>query len=321
MLAGLLFSAPVAARADALDEYVLERMRQLRLPGVALTVVRNGAVVTMRSYGDANLELGVPVTQDTVFELGSVTKQFTAVAIMMLVEEGKVRLDETIAAYLPQTPDAWRAITIRHLLTHSSGIQEYLGVPGLAEQAHAAGSHDLMSQLFFDRLRLEFAPGETWAYSNSGYLLLGNIIERVSGRSYWEFLRTRVFEPLGMAATRSTDPRALIRHRAAGYGWTGAGFENRVALSENAYAAGAIVSSIRDMARWEAALHSRRLLTKGSFEDLWTPLAVSLSTPPPFSYGFGWVIDRERGRQVVLHSGGTPGFSSAIRRGKCLAPY
>jgi CubicO group peptidase (beta-lactamase class C family) len=314
VLVVLLVACPVAVRADAIDDYVRERMRQLRLPGVALTIVRNGTVVTTRSYGDASLELAVPVTPDTVFELGSVTKQFTAVALMMLVEEGKVRLDESIATYLPRTPDGWRGITVQHLATHSSGIQEYLSVPGLPEQAHAARSHDEMSQLFFARLTREFEPGETWAYSNSGYLLLGNIIERASGQSYWDFLRTRLFAPLGMSETRSSDPRAVILHRAAGYGWTGVRFENRPALSENAYAAGSVVSTIRDMARWEAALHAGRLLATASFTQMWTPLTVTLSTPPPFSYGFGWVIDRERGHTVVFHSGGTPGFSSAIRR-------
>lgn len=314
VLAAVLLCSPAAARADVIDDYVRERMRQLRLPGVAVAVVRNGAVVTTRVYGDANLELGVPVTADTVFELGSVTKQFTGAGIMMLVEEGKVRLDESIATWLPHVPEAWRAITVRHLLTHSSGIQEYLAVPGLPEQAHAAADRDQMARMFFDRLKLEFPPGETWAYSNSGYLLLGNIIERASGRGYWEFLRTRVFGPLGMAATRSSDPRAVIPHRAAGYGWTGTGFENRGALSEQAFGAGAIASSIRDMAKWEAALHNGRLVTKSSAEQMWTPLTVSLGAPPPFSYGFGWVVDRERGHRAVFHSGGTPGFSSAFRR-------
>lgn len=314
ILAALSLCAASAARADAIDDYVKERMRQLRLPGLALVVARDGAVVTTRTYGSADLARKAPVTRDTVFELGSVTKQFTAMAVMMLVEEGKVSLDASIATYLPDVPDHWRRITVRHLLTHSSGIQEYLSVPDLAEKVHAAADHDEITRILFESLPLEFAPGDTWAYSNSGYLLLGNIIERVSGKSYWEFLRERVFEPLEMRSTRSSDPRAKIRNRAAGYGWAEGRFEAREPVAENAYAAGAIVSTIQDMARWEAALHSRRLLKEASYEEMWTPLSLSRGGTPPFSYGFGWVIDRHHGEPVVLHSGGTPGFSSAIHR-------
>jgi len=170
-----------------------------------------------------------------------------------------------------------------------------------------------MTRLLGQRLRLEFEPGETWAYSNSGYLLLGNLIEVASGKSYWDFLRERIFAPLGMEATRSSDPRAVIPHRASGYGWRDAGFVNRGALSENAYAAGAIASTIVDMARWEAAIQEGQLLSKRSWDEIWTALTVSRGATPPFSYGFGWVVDREHGGRAVLHSGGTPGFSSAIR--------
>jgi CubicO group peptidase (beta-lactamase class C family) len=209
-------------------------------------------------------------------------------------------------------PEAWRAITIRQLLTHSSGLQDYLAVPGLPEQAHALG-HREMTQLFASRITREFSPGDTWAYSNTGYLLLGDIIERASGQSYWSFLRARVFVPAGMQATRSSEPRAVIRNRAAGSGWNNGAFENRPALSENAYAAGAIVSTISDMTRWAMALDAGTLVSRAIQDQIWTPLTVALAPLPPFSYGFGWVVDQERGRRVVLHSGGTPGFSSAIR--------
>lgn len=302
-----------ALRADPIDDLVRRRMEQLRLPGASVAIVRNGELVTQRSYGSADLEHNVPVTAETVFELGSVTKQFTAVAVMLLVEDGKLRLDDSIARHLPDVPEAWKLITVRHLLTHSGGIQEYLSVAGLPAQAHAL-SHEAMTRLFFERLELEFAPGATWSYSNSGYLLLGDIIERVSGRSYWEFLRARIFEPLAMRATRSSNPASVIPHRAAGYGWAEGAFENRSALSENAYSAGAIVSTIGDMARWEAAMQRRALLRSESFDELWTALTTTTGPMPPFAYAFGWVVDEERGHRAVLHSGGTPGFSSAVRR-------
>ena len=308
----LFVCVALPARADSIDDYVARQMRSLRLPGVALAVVRDGKVETLRTYGKANLELDAPVTRNTVFELGSLTKQFTAAAVMMLVEDRKLALDDTIATHLPEVPEAWRAITVRHLLVHSSGLQEYLSVPGLPDQAHALGQRE-MTRLFASRITGEFSPGSTWAYSNTGYLLLGDLIERVSGQSYWDFLRARVFGPAGMYATRSSEPRAVIRDRAAGYGWNGGAFENRPSLSENAYSAGAIASTITDMTRWAMALHSGRLFSKASLAQLWTPLTVTGGPVPPFSYGFGWVVDQEHGRRVVLHGGGTPGFSSAIR--------
>lgn len=308
----LLVCVAAPARADTIDDYVARQMQALRLPGLALAVVRGSEVVTLRTYGKANLELDAPVTPNTVFELGSLTKQFTAAAVMMLAEDGRLGLDDSIAAHLPEVPDAWRAITIRHLLTHSSGLQDYLTIPGLPEQAHALG-HREMTRLFASRITREFAPGDTWAYSNTGYLLLGDIIERRSGHSYWEFLRARVFVPAGMQATRSSEPRAVIRDRATGYGWTNDAFENRPALSENAYSAGAIASTITDMTRWAMALGAGTLISKTGRDQIWTPVTVALETLPPFSYGFGWVIDQERGHRAVLHSGGTPGFSSAIR--------
>ena len=311
-LAVLLVCVTSPAHADPIDDYVARQMKTLRLPGLALAVVRGGKVGTLRTYGKANLELDAPVTRNTVFELGSLTKQFTAVAVMMLAEDGRLRLDDSIADHLPEVPEAWRAISIRHLLTHSSGLQDYLTSPGLPEQSHALG-HREMTRLFALRIRQEFSPGDTWAYSNTGYLLLGDIIERASGQSYWTFLRARVFVPAGMPATRSSEPRAVIRDRATGSAWNNGAFENRPSLTENAYSAGAIVSTITDMTRWAVALQAGALISKASGDQIWTPVTVTLGPLPPFSYGFGWVVDQERGRRVVLHSGGTPGFSSAIR--------
>jgi CubicO group peptidase (beta-lactamase class C family) len=303
------------ARGDALDALMAAHMRQLRLPGLAVAVVENGRVKTMRHYGVASLELGTPVTSDTVFELGSLSKQFTAVAILMLAEEGKLQLDDSIAEHLAGVPPRWKPITIRHLLTHSSGIEEYLALPGLPDAAHAV-DHESMTRMFFERLKLEFDPGQTWAYSNSGYLLLGNIIESVSGQSYWSFLEERIFTPLGMTATRSSDPRRVIRNRARGYGLEDGVFVNREALSENAYSAGAIVSTLRDMVTWESALHHGRLLSPESYAEMWRPLRLGSGAPPPLNYGFGWVTDLRHVERYVMHSGGTPGFSSAISRNR-----
>lgn len=312
----LLSWVPAFAGADDVDAYIQAQMQQLHIPGVSLAVVRDGRIARLQSYGLANMELNAPVTNDTVFEIGSITKQFTAVAIMMLAEEGKVRLDDKISQYLPGVPETWGGVTVRHLLTHSSGIPNYLAVPGLFEATARSGqSHDDIAQLFFTRLRqLEFQPGETWAYSNTGYLLLGNIIENASGKPYWEFLDERIFKPLGMRTSRSSEPAAIVNGRAAGYAWTGQSFNNRPALTENAYGAGSIVATIGDMAKWDAALYGEKLLKSSSLKQMWTPAKAAGGAVAPFNYGFGWFLDTYHGRHVVAHTGGTPGFSSAIYR-------
>jgi D-alanyl-D-alanine carboxypeptidase len=310
----LLLCASGSAKADEVDDYAQAQMRQLHIPGLSVAVVREGRIAKSGGYGLANVELKAPVSEDTVFEIGSVTKQFTATAILMLVEEGKVGLDDKISKVLAGVPEAWSAVTVRHLLTHSSGIQNYLAVPGFPD-IHASGlSHDEITQLFFKRLTLEFQPGETWAYSNSGYLLLGNVIEKVSGKSYWEFLDERIFKPLGMTATRSSEPKAIIPNRAAGYEWHDNKLENRPPLAENAYAAGSIVSTVRDLAKWDAALYTGKLLKKSSLDQAWTASRVGGGATAPFNYGFGWFVDTYHGHRVIAHSGGTPGFSSVIYR-------
>jgi len=310
-----LLCAAASARADVVDDYLAAQMRQLHIPGLAVAVVRDGRLVKARGYGLANVELNAPVTEDTVFEIGSVTKQFTAVAIMMLVEEGKVGLDDKLSKYLTGVPEAWSAITIRQLLTHSSGIQNYLDVPGLfPETARPGLTHNDIAKIFFARLRLDFQPSETWSYSNTGYLLLGNVIEKASGKSYWAFLDERIFKPLVMNATRSSEPVALIPRRAAGYEWHDGKLENRAALTENAYAAGSIVSTVRDLAKWDAALSAGKLLKPSSFEQMWRANKVGGGATAPFNYGFGWFVDTYHGRRVVAHNGGTPVFSSFIHR-------
>jgi CubicO group peptidase (beta-lactamase class C family) len=312
----LLSWLSVSARADDVDAYIEAQMRQLHIPGVSLAVVRDGRIAKLHSYGLANVELNVPVANGTVFEIGSITKQFTGAAIMMLVQEGKVGLDEKIGKYLAGVPEAWSGVTIRHLLTHSSGIQNYLLVPGLFEATARPGqSHDDIARLFFARLQqLEFQPGETWAYSNTAYILLGNIIEKASGKSYWEFLDERIFRPLGMQASRSGEPATIIQGRAAGYEWTGNSLKNRPALTENAYGAGSIVSTTGDLAKWDAALYGEKLLKRSSLDQMWTPARAAGGAISPINYGFGWFVDTYHGHRVIAHTGGTPGFSSAIYR-------
>jgi D-alanyl-D-alanine carboxypeptidase len=259
LLAGCAAQIPV--KADQIDDYIATQMQHLHVPGVSLAVVRDGRTIKAQGYGFANLELKAPATKETVYEIGSTSKQFTAAAIMMLVEDGKVHLDDSITKYFPEAPQAWRGIMIRHLLSHTSGIQNHVAVPHWLDvfrtnlAFETAPPRDELLKMFF-KLPIEFQPGESWAYDNTGYYLLGIIIEKASGKSYWQFLDERIFKPLGMIATRNTDPQPIIPNRASGYEWKNDHFENRpVLLPAIAFSAGSFLSTVEDMAKWDAALN------------------------------------------------------------------
>jgi D-alanyl-D-alanine carboxypeptidase len=314
------FGAPLSGDADQIDDYLEAQIQRLHIPGGSLAIVRDGRTIKAQGYGVANLELKAPATKDTVYEIGSNTKQFTAAAIMMLVEEGKVRLEDSITKYFPEAPPAWRNITIRHLRTHTSGIQNHVAVPHWMDvfrtnlAFETTPTHDELLKMFF-KLPLEFQPGESWAYDNTGYYLLGIVIEKVSGKSYWQFLDERIFKPLGMNATRNTDPQPVVPNRASGYEWKNDHFENRpILLATIAFSAGSLFSTVEDMAKWDAALYSEKLLKRSSLGQMWTAAATKDRADAPFNYGFGWFIDSYRSHRLVQHSGGTPGFSSVIYR-------
>jgi D-alanyl-D-alanine carboxypeptidase len=298
-----LLAVAAPARADRIDDYIKTEMQKRRIPGLALAVVRNGTVVKMQGYGLANLDHDVPVTPDTVFELASVTKQFTAAAIMKLVEEGKVQLDDPILWHLPRGPATWKAMTVRHLLTHTAGL------PGLEENFKALwpGGPRLYystAQLFNAATKdpLTFPAGERFQYSDVGYFLLGMIIEHVSGRRYAEFLDERFFRPLGMTSTSVLDQWKIVKHRAAGYTIRYGQLVNirRVAQAELASHYG-VMSTVKDLVTWEAALATGRVVTPASLAQMWTP--VRLTDGSTFPYGFGWSVDERRGHRWISHTG------------------
>ena len=314
------FGPPIFGKADQIDDYIVAQIGRLHIPGASLAIVREGRTIKAQGYGFANLELRTPATKDTVYEIGSNTKQFTAAAIMMLVEEGKVRLEDPITKYFPEAPQTWRSITIRHLLTHTSGIQNHVAVPRWLDvfrtnlAFETAPTRDELLKMFF-KLPLEFQSGESWAYDNTGYYLLGIVIEKASGKSYWQFLDERIFKPLGMIATRSTDPRPIVPNRAEGYEWKNDRFENRpILLPPIAFSAGSLLSTVEDMGKWDAALYGEKLLKKSSLDQMWTATMAKDGADAPFNYGFGWFIDSYHSHRLVQHSGGTPGFSSVIYR-------
>jgi CubicO group peptidase (beta-lactamase class C family) len=277
-------------------------MQKRRIPGLALAVVKNGVVVKTHGYGIANLETDTPVTPETVFELASITKQFTAAAIMLLVEDVRVGLDDRISKYLDDTPSAWEKITVRHLLTHTSGLptigNDFKGLVWTFRVSTA----DMYAAARRDPL--EFTAGDKWQYSDVGYFLLGMIIESASGRKYGEFMTERIFRPLGMTATTIMNQRAIIKHRARGYTlFNGELINIRRDVQIELPSHVGIFSTVLDLAKWDAALYSQKLLKQSSLAQMWTP--VSLNNGKTYPYGFGWEVKEQRGHRIVGHTGQT----------------
>lgn len=296
-------SADLAARMAA----VVEATYAPDQPGASFIVVREGRVLYRGARGMANLELAVPLQPDMIFRLGSITKQFTAAAIMLLVQDGKVALVDPIEKHLPGYPTQGHVITVEHLLNHTSGIQSYTDIPGWFPKQIV---HDLpLAELIdgFKKEPMQFAPGERFAYNNSAYVLLGAIIEKASGTTYEGFLQERIFKPLGMDHTCYGSNEPIIRGRVEGYARKEGVPRNAAYLSmTQPHGAGGLVSTVDDLARWDAALYTETPLRSASLRRMWTP--ATLKNGKPTGYGYGWFIGKLRGREVLEHSGGIPGF-------------
>lgn len=281
-------------------------------PGAAVIVVKDGKVLFRRAYGLANLETRTPMRPEMVFEIGSVTKQFTAAAILLLAEQRKLALDDDIRKYLPLYPDKGHTITIEHLLTHTSGIPSYTDDPKWRPLWRQDLSPDQVIDLTKDNPLL-FTPGSKWRYNNTGYTMLGAIIEKVSGVSYAEFIRQQILEPLGMKHTVYGSFTDVIPNRASGYTRGANGWQNAPYLSmTHPYSAGALMSSVDDLAKWDAAVSESRLLRKASWERAFA--GFRLSDQEDSHYGYGWQIGRYDGRSVVHHGGGIPGYICQVMR-------
>jgi D-alanyl-D-alanine carboxypeptidase len=296
-----------SARArDTVDRFVEAEMARRHIPGVAVAVVRAGKVVDARGWGVADLEHGVPVTPQTVFKIGSVSKQFLATGIMLLQQDGKLGVDDPVAKFYAGAPAAWSGITLRHFLTHTSGVlREGPAFDPLKPQADS-----LVVQSAFAR-PLEFPTGAKYQYCNVCYFTLADVIARVSGTPWDAFLDQRVFRPLGMTATRTTTARDLVPHRARGYAWRDSGYINApeyLALRPS----GAFLSTVMDLAKWDAALYGDRVLTRASRDAMWT--RIGLTGGGTYGYGFGWTLDSLDGRRRVHHGGSLPGFRAELAR-------
>jgi D-alanyl-D-alanine carboxypeptidase len=303
------------ATADELARYADKLMTERYAadkPGAAILVAKDGKVVLRKGYGLAEVELGVPVRPEMVFELGSVTKQFTATAILMLQERGKLSVQDEVTKYLPGYPTHGQKITLEHLLTHVSGIPSYTGLPEWPPKWREDLTVDQLMALFKDK-PLEFNPGDQWAYSNSAYILLGAVIEKVSGKSYEDFVEQEIFAPLGMTHSVYNHNEELLPGRVAGYEPDAHGFHPARYLSmTHPYAAGSLMSSVDDLWLWEQGLASGKVLRPESLDRMFTP--AKLNSGVNTNYAFGWGVFEYNGRKVMAHGGGIFGFVTHVAR-------
>lgn len=306
----LILLTATFVKADEVDNFVRSILTERNIPGAAIVVVKNGKIVKSAGYGIASVEFNVPATPETVFEIGSVSKQLTAAGIMLLVEDGKVNLDEKISKYLPNTPDSWKNVTVRNLLTHTAGIKSYSSI---AEGFELSKRNKVESFIkLLSTYPLDFETGTDYVYSNTGYSLLSYIIESASGKSYWDFMRERIFNPLGMTKTADRDPQFVIKNRATGYEWRTDRLIGRDGNLTDLSGAGAIVSTVLDLAKWDLALRNDTLLKKTSKLEMWKPLTFNDGKTYP--YGLGWRFSEIRGHKLIAHSGQTAGFGASLSR-------
>jgi D-alanyl-D-alanine carboxypeptidase len=324
LLATLASAVDARAQADKVDEYIEAEMRKQHIPGLSLAVVQAGKVVKTKGYGLANMELNVSATPNTVYQIQSITKSFVACGIMLMVEDGKLGLDDKITKYLSGLPQAWSGVTVRQMLTHTSGIPSFVqdqgGGAAIVAFAQKTDSSEQIIRWAAAR-PLKFAPGEGRKYSSTGYHLLGMIIEKVSGKPWGQFLHDRIFAPLGMTSTRVYSVFDIIPNRASGYNHFGDvpvnGLVFTPAIMESA--AGGLVSTVEDMARWEIALEAGTIIKPSTLAQMAVPIKLKndsiVQENDGRRYGLGWDLQTNQGHRTMGHGGDhVTGFTANFSR-------
>lgn len=310
----LLIAFPATAQTgtgvDSLDHYVRAELARQRIPGLSIAVLRGDSVILARGYGYSNVEHHVLATDSTVYEVGSISKQFTAAAIVLLSEEGRLGLNDVITRYLPEGSTIWSGVTMRHLLTHTSGVSD-----------QSLDTLDFRKDYTDEELvrlaaaqPLLFKPGASYSYSSTGYTLLGVIIHRVTGEFYGDLLRDRIFRPLDMRAARVNSDTAIVPNRSAGYRFEHGTLKNRdwTSPSLSATADRGLSFSARDLSRWAIALNHGKPLGRAGVQASWTP--VRLNEGWTYPYGLGWQLTQQRGYRRIGHSGAWGGFQATLQR-------
>jgi CubicO group peptidase (beta-lactamase class C family) len=292
-----------------IDRFVSAEMLRQKIPGMAVAVVKSGEVVLAKGYGFANLEHRVPVTTHSIFNSGSIGKQFTAAAIVRIVEQGKLRLDDHIARYLPRTNARWGSITVRHLLTHTSGIPDYEDETDMRRDY----SERQLTE-FVGLLRRRSAPGDKFEYSNSGYLLLGIIVRTITGQFHADYIRENIFKPLSMKTARVASDADIVQNRVDGYRMSRGRIlkQEWVSSTFKKTADGCFHLSLNDLLAWERGVRTRALLKSESWSQIFTPVVLSSGKAHP--YGFAWEIRRKSGQTVHGHDGSFQGFEAILTR-------
>jgi CubicO group peptidase (beta-lactamase class C family) len=298
------------APLDSVNHYISAEIDREHIPGLSVAILRGDQVLLSRGYGFANLELRVPASDSTIYQSGSLGKQFTGMAVAMLAEQGRLSLDDGIIKWLPEGAGVWDGINVRHLLTHTSGIAEYTD-----------STFDYRKDFTEDQLLrfaasrpLDFPPGFRWSYSNTGYATLGVLIHRITGRFYGEVLRNLIFVPVGMHTTRIISEADIVPNRAAGYQLVKGQIKNQdwVAPTLNTTADGSLYLSVKDLVQWAVALNHGQIPSASVLARAWTP--VRLNDGGEYPYGFGWDLTEQRGHRRIGHTGSWQGFKTALYR-------
>ena len=294
-----------SAQTDKLDDYLKAEIAKGRIPGLSAAVLRDGKLLTARSYGLANVEFSIPMSRETLHQLASATKMFTGTAIMILVEEGKLSLEDPVVRLLPELPAAWSNVTVQHLLTHTSGVPDWFeanaGPRGNPLDAQATRDEIIKK---ISGKPVEFQPGEKWSYNQAGAVLLGMVIEKISGRTFEDFLEQRIFKPLTMTATRFGNSRDVIKNlNPTWYMWENDALRRfDLDYPKWSYPGAGLNTTISDLAKWDAALYTEKLVKRSTLERMWT--RTRLNSGELADYGLGWAVFDLEGRKAVGHGGG-----------------
>lgn len=300
-----------------MDSLIQGIMQEHQIPGMAVAIIQNGVPTVLRGYGFANVELSVPVSDRTVFEIASLTKPFTAMLTLMMVDDGLISLDDSIISYLDDPPLAWHPVKIRHILGHQSGIPSYTSTKEYWKTTRLdVPRQDILN--YVRDLPLNYSPGNRTHYDNTGYYLLGLMLERVGGKSYGQLLSDRIFEPFGMTDTRVNNPYSIVPNRASGYSLTNGQLRNKDYYSPSGtFSAGNLLSTIADLTKWEIALQTAPVLTSEVLALMWTSQESRTGNErhiQGFTTGMGWFLPAYPDRNVAVHNGSIRGFSSTMSR-------
>jgi CubicO group peptidase (beta-lactamase class C family) len=310
-LSSFLLLSAAAIQADEIDDLVNAQIKKRHIPGLSLAVLRDGKVIKAAGYGLANIELNVPATKDTVYEIGSISKQFASEAVMLLVEDGKLALDDPINKYLPKNaPDSWKAITIRQVLNHTAGLKDWTEIKEFSYR------REYTAEEFIDLIKgapLQYAPGMSWAYTNTGPPLLGMVVEKASGKPYEEFVAERIFKPLAFPSIRFRRQAEIVANRASGYEFADGKFTNGEPFRPRVIApSGGVLASAVDLAGWFDAVLGGKLIKPASLEQMLAP--VRLADGRRVTHGFAFFTDSFNGHKMIFHHGSTVGgFGSVVR--------